>query len=194
MRESFSARCSKSGGMGSNRKITELGVSNPRVTGSPPKIFLPRYKPIMPNMGLVEICGQPLTSVFSMADHCFISSEIGGIFGRSRIARDLLFGGRTRFAFLVFITAFSDWHGLGAAGRKNKLRLRERLHLLEGGVGSEFAEEQALRRHVDDRKFGDDVVHDFDAGERQRALFQDFGLAVARGVLHGDEHALSSCD
>src|SRR5215472_19204487 len=102
MRESFSARCSKSGGMGSNRKITELGVSNPRVTGSPPKIFLPRYKPIMPNMGLVEICGQPLTSVFSMADHCFISSEIGGILGRSRIARDCGLADGFRFIFFAF--------------------------------------------------------------------------------------------
>src|SRR6266480_4713621 len=40
--EFFSTRCSKSCGMGSNRKMTELGVSNPRVTGRPPKIFLPR--------------------------------------------------------------------------------------------------------------------------------------------------------
>jgi hypothetical protein len=32
----------------------------------------------MPNIGLVETCGQSLSSVPSMADHCFISSEIGG--------------------------------------------------------------------------------------------------------------------
>jgi len=120
----------------------------------------------MPNIGFVAICGQPLTSVFSMPDHCFISCEMGGIFGRSRMARDLLLAGEIRFAFLFFISSISDRHGLGAAGRKNQFRLSEGLHLLEGGVGGEFAQEQALRRDVDDREFGDDVVRDFDAGER----------------------------
>ena len=96
MRESLRARCCKSWGMGSNRKMTELGVSNPRVTGRPPKIFFPRYRPIIPNMGWVEICGQPLTSVFSIADHRFISCEIGGIFGRSRMLRALCLAGRFR--------------------------------------------------------------------------------------------------
>ena len=42
----------------------------------------------MPNMGFVESCGQPLTSVFNIADHCFISSEIGGIFGRTEHKHD----------------------------------------------------------------------------------------------------------
>ena len=64
--------------------------------------------------------------------------------------------------------------------------------MFEGGVGSKFAEEQALRRDVDDRQFGDDVVDDFHSGERQCAFFKDFRLAVARGVLHGDENALGS--
>ena len=45
-------------------------------------------------MAWVEICGQPLTSVFSIADHCFISSEIGGIFGRSCRLRALCLAGR----------------------------------------------------------------------------------------------------
>jgi hypothetical protein len=54
-------------------------------------------------MGLVEICGQPLTSVLSIADHCFISSEIGGIFGRSRIARDCGLAGGFRFTFFVIV-------------------------------------------------------------------------------------------
>jgi len=54
-------------------------------------------------MGLVEICGQPLTSVFSIADHRFISSEIGGIFGRSRIARDRGLTDAARFVFFAFI-------------------------------------------------------------------------------------------
>ena len=60
----------------------------------------------MPNIGFVEICGHPLTSVFSIADHCFISSEIGGIFGRSRITRDCGFAGGFRFAFFALIGEF----------------------------------------------------------------------------------------
>src|SRR5215467_4505692 len=68
-------------------------------------------------MGLVEICGQSLTSVFSIADHCFISSEIGGIFGRSRMARDfaLAFAGLFRFVFLSFIGEFSVAQGFNPA-------------------------------------------------------------------------------
>src|SRR5205807_4246631 len=58
-------------------------------------------------MGFVEICGQPLTSVFSIADHCFISSEIGGIFGRSRMVRIPCLAKRIRFAFFVFIGVLS---------------------------------------------------------------------------------------
>ena len=59
-------------------------------------------------MGLVEIRGQPLTSVFSIADHCFISSEIGGIFGRSRMLRAFCLAGRFRFAFFAFITSLGQ--------------------------------------------------------------------------------------
>src|SRR5207253_1451243 len=47
---------------------------------------------------------------------------------------------------------------------------------------------------VDDGQFGDNVVDDFDAGQRQRALLQDFGFVVPCGVLHGDEHAFRSRD
>src|SRR5215470_4283470 len=119
MRLSFEARSSSSDGIGSKRKMTELGVSNPRVTGSPPKILLPRYKPIMPNMGLVEICSQPLTSVFSIADHCFISSDIGGIFGRSRIARDRGLADGMRFAFFAFAIGFSNQEAASEA-RKSR--------------------------------------------------------------------------
>jgi hypothetical protein len=60
--------------------------------------------PDMPNIGLEVTCGQPITSAFSIADHCFISSEIGGIFGRSRIVRGSRFAGLSRFVFLAFIT------------------------------------------------------------------------------------------
>jgi hypothetical protein len=60
--------------------------------------------PDMPNIGLDVTCGQPISSAFSIADHCFISSEIGGILGRSRIASASRFAGLSRFAFLGFIT------------------------------------------------------------------------------------------
>src|SRR5712664_1610512 len=52
-------------------------------------------------------------------------------------------------------------HGFGAAGRKKELGLSKRLHLFDGGVGSEFAEEQAVPSDVDDSEFRDDVVDDF---------------------------------
>jgi hypothetical protein len=45
------------------------------------------------------------------------------------------------------------------------------LDLFEGGVGSEFAEEQAIWSDVNDGELGDDVVDDLDAGERERAFF-----------------------
>jgi len=56
-------------------------------------------------MGFDETCGQLLTSVFSIADQCFMSSEIGGIFGRSHIARDfaLALAGLIRFVFFGFM-------------------------------------------------------------------------------------------
>ena len=60
--------------------------------------------PDMPNIGLDLTCGQPISSVFSIADHCFISSEIGGIFGRSRMVGRFRFAGLSRFIFLAFIT------------------------------------------------------------------------------------------
>jgi len=90
--------------MGSNLKMIELGVSNPLVTGNAANIFLRRYMPAMPNIGLEETCSQPSSSAFSIADHCFISSEIGGIFGRSRIVRRSRFCGFSRFVFLALIT------------------------------------------------------------------------------------------
>jgi hypothetical protein len=60
--------------------------------------------PDMPNIGLDVTCGQPISSAFSIADHCFISSEIGGIFGRSRMVGGSRFAGLSRFVFLGFMT------------------------------------------------------------------------------------------
>src|SRR5881394_2241652 len=98
-------------------------------------------------MGLVEIRGQPLTSVFSIADHCFISSEIGGIFGRSRMVRRLCLLARFPFAFFAFIMQLvpSNRHGFGAAGWQEKFRFGERLHLLERGVRRDLAEKETPR-------------------------------------------------
>jgi hypothetical protein len=54
-------------------------------------------------------CGQPISSVFSIADHCFISSEIGGIFGRSLIIGGFRLAGLARFVFLAFMTCVLRW-------------------------------------------------------------------------------------
>ena len=116
--------------MGSNLNRTELGVSNPLVTGKAAKIFFRRYMPAMPNIGLEETSGQPINSAFSIADHCFISSEIGGIFGRSRIVSGFRFAGLFCFAFFTFIRAYSGKHAFGTAGREQELRLGQGLHLL----------------------------------------------------------------
>src|SRR4029077_3645554 len=75
-----------------------------------------------------------------------------------------------------------------------EFRLREGLHLLEGGVGSQLAEEEAFRRYVDQGELRDNVIHDFYAGERERTFFQDLRLVIARGVFHGDIHALGAGD
>ena len=58
----------------------------------------------MPSIGREVTCGQLISSAFSIADHCFISSEIGGIFGRSRIVGGSRFAGLSRSVFLAFIT------------------------------------------------------------------------------------------
>src|SRR5207253_11515961 len=90
--------------MGSNLNMMELEASNPLVTGKAAKIFLRRYMPDMPNMGLDVTCGQPINSVFSIADHCFISFESGGIFGRSRSVGRFLLARLSRFVLLPLIT------------------------------------------------------------------------------------------
>src|SRR5208337_2920971 len=79
-----------------------------------------------------------------------------------------------------------------ATGWQMEVRFGEGLHLFDGGVGGDFAEEEALRGDVDEGKFGDDVIDDFDTGEREGAFFEDFGLVVAGGMLHGDEDALGA--
>src|SRR5260370_42532462 len=95
--------------MGSNLNMMELGVSNPLVTGKAAKIFLRRYMPDMPNIGLYATCGQPISSVFSIADHCFISSKIGGIFGRLRTVGRYRLGHLFRLVFFPLITRVLKW-------------------------------------------------------------------------------------
>lgn len=68
--------------MGANLNIKELGVPTPRVCGSAAKMSFLRYKLRKPNIGLELTLGQLLTSCDSMADHCFISSEMGTSLGR----------------------------------------------------------------------------------------------------------------
>src|ERR1041384_8750712 len=101
-------------------------------------------------MGRVEIFGQPLTSAFSMADHCFISSEIGGICGRSRMVRGVCLVAPFPFAFFAFNMqpVPSNRHGFGAAGWQEKFRLGEGLYLLKRGVRGDLAEQETLRRDV----------------------------------------------
>src|SRR5260370_8816767 len=65
--------------------------------------------PDIPNMGLEVTCGQPISSAFSIADHCFISSEMGGIFGRSRIVGGCRLAGLFRFVFFALITCVLRW-------------------------------------------------------------------------------------
>src|SRR5258708_39978781 len=89
--------------MGSNLNMMELGVSNPLVTGKAAKIFLRRYMPDMPNIGLYATFRQPIRSGFSIADHCFISSEIGGIFGRSRTVCGFRVAGLFRVGFVWLV-------------------------------------------------------------------------------------------
>src|SRR5216683_3865198 len=89
---------------------------------------------------------------------------------------------------------FSCRHGTWAALRERELGLGEGLNVFDCGVRSNFAEEETEWSDVDQGQLGDNVVDDFDTGERQRALFQDFALVIAGGVLHGDEDALGSCD
>src|SRR5713226_6437851 len=86
----------------------------------------------------------------------------------------------------------SGGHGLGSAGWQEKSGLGERLNLLEGGVRRKLSKKETLRRDINDCEFGHDVVYDFDAGKGQRTFLQDLGFVVARGVFHGDEHALGS--
>src|SRR6266852_2529014 len=89
---------------------------------------------------------------------------------------------------------FSCRHGTWAALRERELGLGEGLNVFDCGVRSNFAEEETGRSDIDQGQLGDNVVDDFDAGERQRALFQDFALVIAGGVLHGDENALGAGD
>jgi len=85
-------------------------------------------------------------------------------------------------------------HWFWAAGREEEFWFGEGLDLVESGVGSDFAEEESCGSDVDEGEFGDNVIDDFDACERQRALAEDFWFVVAGGVLHGDENAFGAGD
>src|SRR5579862_5729366 len=152
-----------------------------------------------PNMGLAMVLGQVRSSASSSVDHWSISSEMG--WSLERVGRETFCFGDFDFTRMAWVRDRllqkrpcveslgagqgarlerrpPQGHGRGAAGGKMEMRLGEGLHLVEGGVGGEFAEDEALRRDVDESEFGDDVIHDFDASEREGALFEDFGFVV----------------
>ena len=57
-----------------------------------------------------------------------------------------------------------DGHDRGTTRRKKELWSTERLDLFDGGIGSDFAKQQALGSDVDEGEFGDDMIDNFDAG------------------------------
>src|ERR1700675_5103742 len=124
--------------------------------------------------------GQESNSESSKAQQWRIPSEMGRSFDRGR-AGCLRFGVGLR-GFMACLNG----HHRGTRRRQMKLRLGERLHLLNGGIGGEFAEDEALRGDVYEGEFRDNVIDNFDAGERQGAFFQDFLLVVAGGWLSRD--------
>src|SRR5436853_6011766 len=56
-----------------------------RVRGKTPKMSLPRYTAVMPNIGREVTFGQSSTSRRRESDHCSISSAIRGNLGRGRL-------------------------------------------------------------------------------------------------------------
>src|SRR5438105_6172991 len=56
-----------------------------RVRGKTPKMSLPRYTAVMPNIGREVTFGQSSTSRRRKSDHCSISSAIRGNLGRGRL-------------------------------------------------------------------------------------------------------------
>src|SRR5260370_18776764 len=147
-------------------------------------------------MSLFETAGQSETSSSSIAESSFISLSMGnhfGIFGRLDFVLAVFFLGFMENAFAYSI-GFLHRHGFGAGGRKKKLGFSEGLHEFESGIRSEFAEEEAIGRDVDDGEFGDDVVDNFNARERKRTFFQDFWFVVTGGVLHVDGDSLGAGD
>ena len=55
--------------------------------------------------------------------------------------------------------------------------------------GAVLAEDQGAIVNVDDGEIGDDPLHHCSPGERQRALLEDLGAAIAVGVFHDDDDA-----
>src|SRR5258708_33107410 len=89
-------------------------------------------------------------------------------------------------------SGFSDGHLSWAARREEEFGLSEGLDLIERGIEGEFAEEETVQSDVNDGELGDNVIDDFNAGEREGALSQDLGLVVAGSVLHRDEDAFGA--
>src|ERR1700688_3920603 len=65
----------------------------------------------------------------------------------------------------------------------DQFRLGQSLHVLGRHTGRDLAQHQSFGRDANHGQFGHDHVHDLEARERQRALLEDLGLAVFRGVL-----------
>ena len=61
------------------------------------------------------------------------------------------------------------------------------LDLVWGDPGCGLTEDQCAAVNVDDGEVGDDPLHHCSPGERQRALVEDLGAAIAIGVL-ADAH------
>jgi len=139
-------------------------------------------------MRLAITPGQESSSDSSMADQWRASSETGRSFGRAR-------AGFWRMAWISWSSQIF-YTGMTArpfAGRWSFGSVRD-CTCSSVASGANSPKHQALRRDVDEREFCDDVIDYFDAGERQGALLQDFGLVVAGGVFHGDEDALGTRD
>src|SRR5215475_3780052 len=133
----------------------------------------------MPNIGFALTLGHFSSSWLSKLAHSFISSLMWAI------SRRLIFG------FALFFIA-SAHHGRRSGWGNDQLRFSKRLYLFECSVRCEFAEDKSLGRYVNNGKFRNDVIHNFDTGKRQRALLQDFRLAVFGGVFHCNEDTLRS--
>src|SRR5262245_43942970 len=68
---------------------------------------------------------------------------------------------------------------IGAGGRLDAIHRRIRRHLTK---------DEAPRRDLDHRQFGDDEIDDVEPGEWQGTALEDLVTTVFRRVLHRDDH------